>query len=94
LTFHIEVVLCRVSLEPLIQDLSNEIMDLRRLNLFTSLPLHCSAFPGAWNCSSCQHSVMVIWAVELVKITFMSGWEIWVRHIVRGGQGVPFWLCV
>ena len=34
-------------LEPLTQDLSNEIMDLRRVNLFTPLPLRCSALFGA-----------------------------------------------
>ena len=34
------------SLEPLTQDLSNEIMDLRGVNLFTPLPLPCSALLG------------------------------------------------
>ena len=44
------------SLEPLTQDLHNEIKDLRCVNLFTPLPLPCSALPGAWNCSSSELS--------------------------------------
>jgi hypothetical protein len=35
------------SLEPLVQDPRNEIMDLRCVNLFTLLPLPCSALPKA-----------------------------------------------
>jgi len=40
--------MCAVySLEPLAQDPRNEIMDLRLVNQFTPLPLHCSALPEA-----------------------------------------------
>jgi len=82
------------SLEPLTRDLSNEIMDLHRINLFTPLPLPCSTLLGAWNCSTCQHSGLVVWAVDFVKITFRPGCEIWFRRILRRGSRVPCWLRV
>jgi len=34
------------TLEPLAHDPRNEVMDLRRVNQFTPLPLSCSALPG------------------------------------------------
>jgi hypothetical protein len=57
------------SLEPLVQDPRNEIMDLRRVNQFTPLPHSCSALPGAWDRSCSKHSGVVVLAVYLVKIT-------------------------
>jgi hypothetical protein len=35
------------SVESLTQELSNEIMDLRRVNLLNPLPLTCTTLPGA-----------------------------------------------
>jgi hypothetical protein len=40
-------------------------MDLRRVNLLNPLPLTCTTLPGAWNCSSSEHSV---WTSE--KLTW------------------------
>ena len=80
--------------EPLAQDPRNAIMDLSRVNLFTPLPLPCSALPGAWNWSWGRHSVLVVWAVNMVKITFRTVCKILCRRIHRRCRGVPCWLRV
>jgi hypothetical protein len=47
-------------LEPLAQVPRNEIMELRRVNQFTPLPIPCSALPGALNRSCRRHSGFVV----------------------------------
>jgi hypothetical protein len=69
------------SLEPLAQDPRNEIMDLRRVDQFTPLPLPCPALHGAWNWSCRGHSDLVVWTVYIAKIPF--------RWIFRRSQKVP-----
>ena len=55
------------------QDPRNDIMDLRRVNKFTPLPIPCSALPGAWNWSYIGHFSLVVWAVYIVKIRLRTG---------------------
>jgi hypothetical protein len=57
-----ERLLCAVfSLEPLAQDpRQREITDMRYVNLFTPLPLPCSAPSEAWKPSCGDHSVWII----------------------------------
>jgi hypothetical protein len=74
------------SLEPRTWDLIVEIIDPRCVNLVTLLCCRPSALPGAWDCSSRQHSGLAVWAVNLVKLTFRPGCEIWFRRILRLGQ--------
>jgi hypothetical protein len=72
---------------PWLRTLESEIMDMRYGNLFTPLPLPCSALTEAWK--SCgNHSVLVAWGVYIAKIRFRPGGKILFWSVLRRGQRV------
>jgi hypothetical protein len=87
------------SLEPLAQDLTdNEITDKCYVNLFTPLPLPCSALTEAWKPFGVDHSVWIVWGVYITKVRFGAGGKILSRNVLRRGQrvraGVTCYICV
>jgi hypothetical protein len=87
------------SLEPLAQDpRDSEITDMRYVNVFTPLPLPCSALTAAWQPCCGDHSVWIVWGVYFGKIRFDTGGKILFRSVLRRGQrvraGCTCYICV
>jgi hypothetical protein len=88
---------CLIS-NPWHKNRESEIMDMHYVNLFTPVPLPCSALTVAWKLSCGDHSIWIVWGVYIAKIRFGAGGKILSRSVLRRGQrvraGSTCYICV